>query len=139
MNELENRFLDKVAFEPNTGCWLWTGTTQKGYGAYRPAGKVHRYMLRAHRYAYQRMRGPIPPNQELDHLCRQKRCVNPDHLEAVSHLVNVRRGDRVRRDTHCAVRGHLLDKANLGRNHVCKTCVRIAYMAMRYYRLGFAI
>jgi hypothetical protein len=133
--ELEARFLDKVAFEPNSGCWLWTGTTQKGYGAYRPAASVHQFMVRAHRYSYERLRWPIPVHQELDHLCRQKRCVNPDHLEPVVHLINVRRGDRPgQRETHCAA-GHRIE----GPKSHCHICRATTYMAMRYYKLGFAV
>ena len=66
------------------GCWLWQGYINAfGYG-------VNRRGL-AHRVYYQSARGPIPRGMELDHLCRVRSCVNPDHLEAVTHLENHRR------------------------------------------------
>jgi hypothetical protein len=75
---------------PN-GCWLWRwSTNNKGYGRIRVDGAE----WLAHRYVYTRQRGPIPPELELDHLCSNRRCVNPDHLEAVPHRVNCRRGRR---------------------------------------------
>src|SRR6202030_118623 len=70
--------------EPNSGCWLWLGACNEfGYGKF---GKV-----KAHRFSYEREKGPIPDGLEIDHLCRNKSCVNPDHLEAVTHGENRRR------------------------------------------------
>jgi hypothetical protein len=65
-------------------CWQWTGTTSNGYGKY---GSIW-----AHRFSWELLRGPIPHNLEVDHLCRNRGCVNPEHLEIVSHRENVRRG-----------------------------------------------
>src|SRR3954447_5104965 len=71
----------------HTPCWIWAGTlTAKGYA--KRAG------VRLHRAMYERKRGPIPPGLEPDHLCKVKACINPDHIEAVTHTVNVRRQDR---------------------------------------------
>src|SRR5262245_28915102 len=64
--------------EPNSGCLLWTGRISgQGYGGINVDGKP----LRAHRLAYELAHGPIPPGLTLDHLCRVRTCVNPDHLE----------------------------------------------------------
>jgi hypothetical protein len=75
--------------DPETGCWVWQGSiTQKGYGQLKENGRV----VFAHRAYYIRAKGPIRDGLVLDHLCRNPRCVNPDHLEAVPQAVNVRRG-----------------------------------------------
>lgn len=75
----------------STGCWEWQASLNpKGYGNFRLDGQ----MTVAHRAAYLLLVGPVPEGRELDHLCRNRACVNPAHLEAVSHLVNVRRGDK---------------------------------------------
>lgn len=79
-----DRFWNKVDKTP--GCWLWTGSVAYGYGKFRDGRTVL-----AHRWAYESIRGPIPTGLVLDHLCKVKHCVNPDHLEAVTHAVNVRR------------------------------------------------
>ena len=82
-----NRFWSKVA--KSEGCWNWTSTTNgRGYGTFR-VGRVKVY---AHRFAYETTVGPIKEGLVVDHLCRNPRCVNPAHLEPVTHLENVRRG-----------------------------------------------
>jgi hypothetical protein len=78
--------------EPNSGCILWIGVTNySGYGVINVARKQYR----AHRLIYELMRGPVPDGLVLDHLCRVRCCVNPDHLEPVTQLVNVRRGAKL--------------------------------------------
>ena len=73
-----------------TPCWVWTGyLTKRGYGHFRNGLA----MLGAHRWAYEAIKGTIPTGFELDHLCRVPACVNPEHLEAVSHRVNILRGN----------------------------------------------
>jgi hypothetical protein len=75
--------------DPASGCWVWQrGRDHDGYGRVSANGRT----VRAHRMMYERIRGPIPVGAELDHLCRNPSCVNPDHLEPVSTAVNVRRG-----------------------------------------------
>ena len=73
-----------------SACWVWTAFKHPdGYGAFwAAAGK----MVRAHRWVYANLEGPILEGLELDHLCRNRACVNPDHLEPVDHRVNVQRG-----------------------------------------------
>ena len=72
-----------------TACWVWRdGRTRLGYGKIKRDG----VNLLAHRFAWTREHGPIPKGLELDHLCRVRACVNPEHLELVTHAENVRRG-----------------------------------------------
>ena len=105
-------------------CWEWTGAKNpKGYG-YMPAfGRGH-YL--AHRMSYELFVGPIPEGLELDHLCRNRGCVNPDHVEPVTHLENMRRGAFATR-TLC-VNGHHYDAVNTyirpNGNRDCRVCVR---------------
>lgn len=99
------RLLARV--DKTDSCWLWTGTiTRAGYGS-GVRGSPDRTTL-AHRLMYEELVGPIPEGLELDHLCRVTHCVNPEHLEPVTHAENVRRGiaGEVRRIaaraiTHC--------------------------------------
>ncbi len=86
-------FWSKVEKQPD-GCWLWLGArSNNGYGhtTYRgDAGQLRH--ISAHRRAYSLLRGPIPTGLDLDHLCRVRHCVNPDHLEPVTRSLNLRRG-----------------------------------------------
>lgn len=87
--------LDRYVFGPappglSTPCWLWEGALT-GDGTYGVFGTNQGGSIYAHRAMYEREVGPIPEGKELDHLCYVKRCVNPAHLEPVSHLENVRR------------------------------------------------
>jgi len=78
----------KIDIAPD-GCHLWTGYVHRtGYGRVAYHGKVRE----AHRVAYELAHGPVPKGKEIDHLCRVRRCVNPDHLEAVTRKVNCLRG-----------------------------------------------
>jgi hypothetical protein len=88
------RFWQYVHPEPNTGCWLWSGSTSTGgYGYILDYEGAAKKAMRAHRWAYEKLRGPIPDGLHLDHLCRVRCCVNPDHLEAVTSGENTRRGN----------------------------------------------
>lgn len=106
-------------------CWLWTKTIQsEGYGVLRVDGKLE-YV---HRLTYELLKTSIPEGLELDHICRIRRCCNPDHLEPVTHLVNVNRGSNFQSSkTHC-INGHELSIDNLyfrsdnPNARVCKTC-----------------
>lgn len=88
------------------GCWDWVGAVStNGYGSWRTSGRSQP----AHRAMYERHKGPIPDGLQIDHLCRNRKCVNPDHMEPVTLIENVLRGvgfsGRNRRKTHCR-RGH---------------------------------
>ena len=96
------RFWEKVDKNGPNGCWVWLASLgSTGYGQF----EVDYKPLKAHRFAYILLVGPIPDGLELDHLCRNRPCVNPDHLEAVSHADNVQRGVgpsvENRLKTHC--------------------------------------
>lgn len=82
-----------------TGCWLWKLTTnEKGYGVLsRYVRGGGQRIIRAHVYFYESKYGPVPRGKELDHTCRTRSCCNPDHVEAVTHLVNIRRGVEARK------------------------------------------
>lgn len=125
--------------EPNSGCWLWIGgTATHGYGRIMVKGR----RIGAHRYSYELHKGPIPEGLQIDHLCRTRSCVNPDHLEAVTGRTNVLRGNTVvaenARKTHCS-RGHLFSGRNLSlkiqdgriRQRLCKACAVIATQEWR--------
>ena len=127
-SELE-RFFQKVGEEDENGCWPWLAAKKWGYGCFAlEGGKVQ---VRAHRYAYEVLVGPIPEGLTIDHLCRNRGCVNPSHMEPVTMGVNVLRGDgpsaRNARVTHCP-RGHPYDEENTYRRsdggRDCRTCLR---------------
>lgn len=118
-----------TAVDAETGCWVWqlALVPRTGYGALRVDGK----MLRAHRVSYEAFVRPIPDGLEIDHLCRNRACVNPDHLEPVTAQVNNQRSPLTHgKETHCPY-GHAYDAANTyvrsGRRF-CRTC-RPVYMA----------
>jgi hypothetical protein len=145
---LLERFNEKFIPEPNSGCWLWLGTLNKGgYGDICRNGRVEKH-AQAHRVAYELYVGPIPAGLDLDHLCRVRCCVNPAHLEPVTRSENVKRGlmpaiNRARAvaQTHC-VHGHEFTAENTihakvrGRStRECRECrlkrQRTAYHAAR--------
>lgn len=121
------RFLRKVEFLAN-GCWQWKGSLScNGYGQFGRDGR----QTVAHRAAYEMFVGDIPTGLVLDHLCRNRGCVNPKHLEPVTHIENCSRanaggGQRTDRYPDRCPQGHLFDEANTyrRRGRVCRTCQR---------------
>lgn len=118
------------------GCWIWTGgCDSSGYGAIKVDGRK----VGTHRASYELHVGPIPEGLQIDHLCRVTRCLNPDHLEAVTPRVNTLRSEgiaaREAAQTHCK-RGHEFTPENTytggtpaGRR--CRTCRRDQGIARR--------
>lgn len=127
-------FID-ARLSPNelTGCLEWTGALSRyGYGTVKLPTGSKPSTLSAHRANYVRKRGPIPDGLHLDHLCRNPKCCNPDHLEPVTQRENTLRGTsppaRQARQTHCK-RGHELAGDNLSirsnGGRVCRACSRL--------------
>lgn len=132
------RVLAKIRKLEN-GCWQWLGTKHNhGYGVVR-----ERYAWRLiHRVVYEHFKGPIPEGLTIDHLCRNRLCVNPEHLEAVSNKENILRGEAfsakyARRDA--CIHGHLFTKENtyryvykgIDQGRICRACHRDRERARR--------
>jgi len=113
-------------------CWIWTGGKDyHGYGKFSIGSWLNQRGkdIPAHRFAYEHMVGPIPEGAELDHLCRNHSCVNPAHLEPVTHETNMQKGlagkvnNPQTAKTHCP-RGHLYDYVNKQGKRECRICHR---------------
>jgi len=147
----QRRFDAKIKLDDATGCWLWTGSDNgKGYGRFKYQGVGYR----AHRLAWTLAKGPIPDGLQIDHLCRVRGCVNPDHMEPVDNRTNTLRGDTLPAAnaamTHCA-NGHELSGGNLSPYSTkmgyrrCLTCERnsahgrYAWVSMAAKALGITV
>lgn len=135
------RFLKKII--KADGCWLWGGFVCKksGYGVFHPMDELQE---RAHRFSYRYFKGPIIPPLVIDHLCRNRRCVNPAHLELVTRKENTLRGEgeaaKNAAKTACK-RGHPFTLENTihviakkGRWRSCRECKNEKERA-RYHRV----
>ena len=132
-------FIERTTRSGPNSCWTWNGWLTTGYGVLRVNG---RKML-AHRFSYEYFKqAKIPDGEQIDHLCRNRACVNPDHLESVTQYVNMMRGDgpaaQCKRRTSC-LRGHPFDVKNTrlatsanGRTYrSCRECQRVRKLHKR--------
>lgn len=126
----KRRFDTFYYIDKDTGCWQWIGDIGKryndGYGRFFINGKSYR----AHRVSYLIYIGDIPKDIVLDHLCRNRSCVNPYHLEPVTSIENIRRGYSIstknKNKTHC-INGHELSGENIRMyrgKRICRVCDR---------------
>lgn len=123
------RFWSKV--DKSGECWLWTASVisgpRGGYGQFRSGGQGSK-MVKSHVWAYEQVVGLVPEGSVLDHLCRNRRCVNPDHLDPVTVRENVRRGAGAALKTECK-NGHPYTADNVRvLSNGWRTC-RLCYIA----------
>lgn len=126
--------------EADNGCLEWIGNIDRyGYGQFHPGGRKTKNKG-AHRWAHEHFKGPIPDGFQIDHLCRNRKCVNPDHLEAVTPRENVLRSlnppSMNAKKTHC-INGHPFREENTarrGNRRICITCRRKRDLAYYYAR-----
>ena len=125
----EERFWQKVERQ-NSACWIWTGFVGKdGYGRFN-AGNNHPML--AHRFSYEKTVGAVPVGLELDHVCRNRRCVNPSHLEPVTRSENLRRGYRASPHPQRVIcpNGHPYEQPRIGPGkgkRRCPICARASW------------
>lgn len=129
-----NRIMSRVVKNAETGCWLWTGGRSGDYAVINIDHRTHR----VHRWLYEHRHGPIPEGMDLDHLCRVRACVNPDHVEPVTRQENLLRGQTIparnAAKSHCP-QGHAFTPENtyvtrLG-GRICRACNALHHQKYR--------
>lgn len=104
----EEKILRSIVINPENACWVWTGIINKhGYGSVSHMDKT----VAAHRLSFETFKNKVPNGLQIDHLCRNRACVNPHHLEAVTAKINSQRAVKYNLRTHCH-KGHRFDEAN---------------------------
>ena len=129
MNDLLDVFADKITI--GDGCWEFHPVSADGYGRVHVRDTNGRHTELAHRTMYELLVGPIPDGLTLDHLCRNRSCVKPDHVEPVTRGENVLRGETLtaakKAQTHC-IKGHKFTpentriRARRQGGRVCREC-----------------
>ena len=124
----------------DSGCWEWTGRRHDGYGYVSWCGRNHR----VHRLVYQQIVGTVPEGFDLDHLCRNRACFNPDHLEPVTRSENLRRSPMLKLNngnankTQCGA-GHEYSPENTywrpNGGRTCRACNRVSAARTQRVRL----
>lgn len=135
------RFLSSFEMAGEDGCWEWAGPLVNGYGKFSFCGDLYQ----AHRITFEVYKGAFPVGMEPDHTCRNKRCVNPNHLEAVTYAENSRRAAPFSKSLgprDACHKGHSLageNRVKNGRDWTCGICLkasrRARYVAQRSARL----
>lgn len=132
-SRLSRQFWRRVAIATN-GCWIWLGRLRKGYGRFQLSNRK----VTAHRFCFETLvkpLGPPPPvGIDLDHTCRIRSCVNPDHLEPVTRLTNLKRSP-LRYPTHCPL-GHSYIAINTRRTKTGGRACRVCNLIHRLNRRG---
>jgi hypothetical protein len=136
MNETQMlNFNKKIEFDLVTGCWNWTSYTCKGYGRIY----LNKKSRRAHRVSYEYWKGKIPKHLVLDHLCRNRRCVNPSHLEAVTLYENMIRSPIHNINKKKCSHGHPYSESNTyrtpDRHRECKICRKLQRKKLQFLQL----
>lgn len=132
---LLERFHDSYEVVETTGCWEWRRSSDRtGYGQFYDR---NRRSIGAYRWGYEQLVGPIPAGLDLDHLCRNRACVNPMHLEPVTRRVNLLRGDTIPAK-HAArstcPRGHKYDYFPPSGGRRCRCCDKALKAANRAFK-----
>lgn len=131
VEEIKDRLLQRMRVDKKTNCWMWQKYISPDGYARTCYQRFFPNVTGAHRISYSLFRGPIPEGMVIDHLCRTRSCINPDHMEVVTAIENNRRGiypthtHRNGRKTHCK-RGHPFNKKNtimVQGSRQCRACI----------------